>query len=106
MYVAERHANKNDFFEAHKHGIAEKRPVTMGKRGKKKYDPLFPHITTYWARHSRATIAAELDIPKETIAAALGHGGNSVTDVYIRFDERKIDEANRRVLDYVLYNKK
>ncbi len=78
----------------------------MGKRGKKKYGPLFPHITTYWARHSRVTIAAELDIPKETIAAALGHGGNSVTDVYIRFDERKIDEANRRVLDYVLYDKK
>lgn len=68
--------------------------------------PICSELSTYWARHSWATIAAELDIPKETIAAALGHGGNSVTDVYIRFDDRKIDEANRRVLDYVLYNKK
>lgn len=63
-------------------------------------------LTTYWARHSWATIAASLDIPKETIAAALGHGGNTVTDIYIDFDQRKVDEANRRVLDWVLYGKK
>ena len=63
-------------------------------------------LSTYWARHSWATIAASLDIPKETIAAALGHGGNTVTDIYIDFDQRKVDEANRRVLDWVLYGKK
>ena len=62
-----------------------------------------PQLTTYWARHSWATIAASLDIPKETIAAALGHGGRSVTDIYIDFDQRKVDAANRRVLDWVLY---
>lgn len=66
-------------------------------------EALFPDITTYWARHIWATIAASLDIPKETIAAALGHGGNTVTDIYIDFDRRKVDEANRKVLDYVLY---
>lgn len=60
-------------------------------------------VSTYWARHSWATIAASLDIPKETIAAALGHGGNTVTDIYIDFDRRKVDEANRRVIDYVLH---
>lgn len=60
-------------------------------------------FTTYWARHSWATIAASLDIPKETIAAALGHSGRTVTDIYIEFDDRKIDEANRRVLNWVLY---
>lgn len=43
---------------------------------------------------------------RATIAAALGHGGNTVTDIYISFDRRKIDEANRRVIDYVLYGKK
>lgn len=69
-------------------------------------EPLFPDITTYWARHTWATIAASLDIPKETIAAALGHGGNTVTDIYIDFDRRKVDEANRKVLDWVLYGKK
>jgi hypothetical protein len=39
-----------------------------------------PDITSYWARHTWATIAASLDIPKETIAAALGHGMNTVID--------------------------
>lgn len=64
------------------------------------------NVTTYWARHSWATIAASLDIPKETIAAALGHGGNTVTDIYIDFDRRKVDEANRKVINWVLYGKR
>lgn len=72
-----------------------------GLGGKKHRTPIFPEITTYWARHTWATIAASLDIPKETIAAALGHGGNTVTDVYINFDQRKVDEANRKVIDYL-----
>ncbi len=67
---------------------------------------VMPELTTYWARHSWATIAASLDIPKETIAQALGHGGNTVTDIYIDFDRNKIDEANRRVIDWVLYGKR
>ena len=73
-----------------------------GLGGKKTRHPLFPDLSQYWCRHTWATIAAELDIPKETIAAGLGHGGNTVTDIYIRFDLRKVDEANRRVIDYVL----
>lgn len=60
-----------------------------------------PGLTTYYARHTWATIAAQLEIPKETISAALGHGGNTVTDIYIDFDRKKIDEANRKVLDFV-----
>lgn len=61
-----------------------------------------PKISSYWARHTWATIASSIDIPKDTISAALGHGGNTVTDVYIRFDRRKVDEANRKVINYVL----
>lgn len=77
-----------------------------GLGGKKIRTPMFPNITTYWARHSWATIAASLDIPKDTIAHALGHGGNTVTDIYIDFDQSKVDAANRKVLDWVLYGKK
>ena len=65
----------------------------------------FPGLSIYWARHTWATIASELDIPKETISKALGHGGSSVTDIYIDFDMRKVDEANRKVIDYVLFGK-
>lgn len=64
--------------------------------------PNMQGVSTYWARHTWATIATELDIPKETIAAALGHGNTSVTDIYINFPRKKIDRANRRVIDYVM----
>lgn len=74
-----------------------------GLGGKKKHNAICPDLSTYWARHTWATIAASLDIPKETIAAALGHGGNTVTDIYIDFDRKKVDDANRKVLDWVLY---
>lgn len=80
--------------------------VEVGRYNKKSYTPLFPRLTTYWVRHTWATIAAQLDIPKETIAAALGHGGDTVTDIYIDFDQRKVDEANRKVMDWVLYGKR
>ena len=78
----------------------------VGRGGKKVRQPMFPKLSQYWCRHTWATIAAELDIPKETIAAGLGHGGNTVTDIYIRFDQKKVDEANRRVIDYVLYDRR
>ena len=77
-----------------------------GLGGKKERVPLHKEITTYWARHSWATIASSLDIPKDVIAHALGHGNNTVTDIYIDFDQSKVDEANRKVLDWVLYGKK
>lgn len=61
-------------------------------------------LTSYWARHTWATIAAELDVPDAVISQALGHSGaNRTTEIYIRRNHRKVDTANRRVLDYVLY---
>lgn len=73
-----------------------------GHRGQPVYDPMFPEITTYWARHTWATIAAYLDIPDETISHALGHAEcNPTTAIYIKRYRPKIDGANRRVLDYV-----
>lgn len=69
------------------------------KRNRKQRTPLFPSLTTYWARHTWATIAADLDIPDETISMALGHAGtNRVTDIYINRNQRKVDEANRRII--------
>jgi integrase len=80
-------------------------PYTVqGRGGKHVYEPMFPELTSYWARHSWATIAAELDVPNEVIAAGLGHSyGNTVTNIYIRQDVKKVDAANRKILDWVLY---
>ena len=82
-------------------GTVEIVPDKVGKMRKKAKTGLFPELSTYWARHTFATIAAGLDIPKETIAATLGHGGNDVTDIYIKFDQKKIDKCIRQVIDAV-----
>lgn len=66
-----------------------------------------PKITTYWARHTFATIAYEIGISMDVIADCLGHkSGHRITSIYVRKDQRRIDEANRKVIDYVLYNEK
>ena len=69
---------------------------------------LIPGCTTYYARHSVASIAAELDVPLDTIARMLGHMDSTrrVTLIYVDFNQNKVDEANRKVIDYVLYNKR
>ena len=72
-----------------------------GLGGKKSKQPLFPELSTYWARHTWATLAHKADVPKDVISLALGHSfGCDVTDIYIDFDRDKIDEANRKVIDY------
>lgn len=68
---------------------------------KKKRQPLYPFLTTYYARHTWASIASDLDIPKETIIKALGHGKKVTTDIYINFDRKKIDDANKKVLKHI-----
>lgn len=66
---------------------------------------MFPRLTSYWARHTWATIASELNISEDVISRALGHSfstGAAVTQVYINFNKSKIDQANRKVIDYIL----
>ncbi|MCM1295839.1 MAG: site-specific integrase [Muribaculaceae bacterium] len=80
----------------------------VGQGGKKIVTPEWPELTTYWARHTWATIAAELDIPDAVISEALGHSSehHNTTEIYIRRNQKKVDEANRKVLDWVLYGKR
>ncbi len=74
-----------------------------GKRGKVVEKGPFPELSTYWARHTWATIAYEIGIPVDIIGQALGHSdrSHSVTFIYIKPDAAKVDEANRKVLDYI-----
>lgn len=104
----DRYKSVNDYTHHINDALKKIGPTTKGidkagKMRKKVYQPLFPELSTYWARHTWSTIAAQLDIPKETIGKALGHSDfdNTTTDIYIDFDMRKIDEANRKVIDFV-----
>lgn len=75
-------------------------------RGGQKGEGKWPGLSTYWARHSWATIARRLRIPIDDIALALGHSsGHDVTRIYIDEDQEVVDQANRRVIDWVLYGK-
>ena len=75
-----------------------------GRGGTKEITSAFPGLTTYWARHTWATIAFSIGISKDIIAQALGHSdGHDTTNIYIDADQAKVDEANRRVINYVLH---
>lgn len=66
-------------------------------------------ITTYYARHSWATIARNnCGVPKEDISMALNHSdpNHKVTDAYLETDWSIIDRANRQVLDTLKEKKK
>jgi hypothetical protein len=48
-------------------------------------------------------IAYEAGVPVDVIGQALGHSdkAHAVTMIYIRPDQRKADEADRKVIDYI-----
>jgi len=62
-----------------------------------------PDCSSNWARHTWATMCAELDVPDPTISLGMGHriAGHRTTAIYIKRDQRKVDEANRLVIDYI-----
>jgi len=73
----------------------------MGHRRKGK--AIEPDLSAYWARHTWATMAAEIEVADPTISLALGHStaGHRTTAVYIKRNSKKIDDANRRVIDHL-----
>ena len=65
-------------------------------------------LSTYYARHSWATIARnKCKISKSGVDECLNHvdPNGKMADIYIEKDLSFIDEANRKVLDYVLSQK-
>lgn len=62
---------------------------------------ILPYVTVYWARHSWATVASELDIPDATIDIAMGHKVQGMAGIYINRNLKKVSEANRKVIDYI-----
>jgi site-specific recombinase XerD len=57
------------------------------------------NISTYYARHTWATLARKQGVAKDIIRFALGHSDKSVTDIYIDYAYDVVDEANAKVLE-------
>ena len=83
-------------------GPSHKVKDKVGKLRKMEYEPICPEITLYSARYSFGSIAAnDLDISERTIGMCLGHSwAKNVTSRYMATDQRKIDNAVRRVVGY------
>jgi integrase len=57
------------------------------------------HLTTYVARHTYATVLKQSGISTGIISEALGHGGEKITQTYLKsFSNEVIDEANYALL--------
>lgn len=68
----------------------------------KQFSGLFEDISVYWMRHTWATFAYKIGVSREDIARCLGHGRKTVTDIYIDYDQERIDQTNRKVIDYAM----
>lgn len=99
------YARYNDFIGHINDGLKSIGTVKrVGRGGKKDITPMFPGLSTYWARHTFATIAhVDCGIPIDMVADLLGHSnGNDVTNIYIRKSEKAMDEAARKVIDAIM----
>lgn len=79
----------------------------IGRNGKRyqvaRHHGIIPGIHIYHARIWWSSYAYnELDIPIDTISQALGHkNGLRVTNLYVKRSNAKVDEANRRMIDWL-----
>lgn len=72
------------------------------QRNKLEYESEFPGLTSKWSRHTWATLAAEAGVTRDIIGLALGHADDSVTSIYIEYEQQKqSDEAHRKVLEEI-----
>lgn len=103
----EQYANYYDFLHhwnagLKKIGDIEIVPDKVGKLRKRIYHPIEPKLSTYYARHTWATIAAQIGISRDTIAQCLGHSWADVTAIYIAPDFEAQDKAIKAVADALI----
>lgn len=73
----------------------------VGKMRKVVYEPIAPDCTIYTARYTFGSIAAEAGVSRDVIALCLGHSWADVTARYVSYNQKMIDDAVRKVLDYI-----
>ncbi len=77
--------------------------MRMSIRNAAKKINLTEDISAYWARHTWSSLAIEIGIDIAYVSAGLSHShGAPVTQVYVQYRQKKIDEDSRRVMDYIL----
>jgi len=109
LCIADRWSDHRNFLHQFNKALKNMGSVErVGRGGKKVRSPAFPELSSYWCRHTWATIAYnDCGVPEDIIGQALGHAStHTTTSIYINRSDKLVDEANRRVLDWVLYGKR
>lgn len=103
--IADRYADHKNFIERMNKSLKKIGPFHWEGHYKVRERCLWPNASTYMARRSWATIGSgPCEVPIDTLALGMGHADSRMTAVYIRPYLKKLDTANRKILDYVLYN--
>ena len=102
--IAESLADPKDYLRRMDRYLKKIGPVTIGKHGKKTYHGLFPKLASNSARHTWASLTAELGYTIDTASEGLTHKfGSRVTNIYVNKRMRMaVDKANRHVIDYII----
>lgn len=105
--ILDRYTNHMSFLSKINKELKKIGTITYGKRGKKTIVPLITGLSSYWARHTFASVGYNnCGLSMDTISDELGHSnGMAVTNIYVRKDEKIIDDAARKIIDKVLYDK-
>ena len=110
MEIIERYKGKVAllrFFDGHKpseeYHKAFGNKMRMSIRNAARKAGITEPISAYWGRHTWSSLAIEIGIDIAHVSAGLSHShGEAVTQVYVQYRQKKIDEDSRRVIDYIL----
>lgn len=105
--VCDTWSNPTDYLRKMDKGLKKIGPMERkGKGGKKEYNGILPNLSSYYSRHTFASLAAELHIPIEIISESLGHKiGSPTTAIYVHYLRKQVDEATRKIIDYIIDKK-
>lgn len=96
-------SNPTDYLRKMDKGLKKIGPMERkGKGGKKVYAGILPQLSSYYSRHTFASLGIELHIPIELISESLGHKiGSPTTAIYVHYIRQQVDDATRKIIDYI-----
>jgi integrase len=101
--ISESWSNPTDYLRKMDKGLKKIGAMERkGLGGKKRYTPILPQLSSYYSRHTFASLGVELHIPIELISESLGHKiGSPTTAIYVHYLRQQVDDATRKIIDYI-----
>ena len=101
--ICETWSNPTDYLRKMDKGLKKIGPMERkGKGGKKIYKGILPDLSSNWARHTYASLAAALKLPINIVSEGMGHKiGSPTTAIYVHYLRQQVDDATRKIIDYI-----